>query len=432
MKTLLALIKKEYKVFVNDRIALLLSSAVPVVLILIFGSVFGGNGGSPQGIKLAFINNSEHPILQRIENALDSSKTFRLYRGKTDEEGTFTPFEEGSAIEYVKKGNAPAALIIPSDAYTDTSIGINLNFYYDPKNDLEMGIIEGMLQKIIFEQIPSIMSKGMERQSIQMLGNEKGSLFNSEIASLISKYYGIDTSMVFAGPAESTTPSNGGGFDFFNNLIKLDKEQVVGEDIENPWITRNVGGYAVMFLLFTITGAASSLFDEKKNGVMIRILSSPVSRDQVLMSKYLFFTLLGFLQLLFLFLTGMIFFGLNIFANFVPLLVVILFASIACTSFGMLLTAISKTAAQANGFGMFLILAMSATGGAWFPVSFMPDYIQAFSKITLVYWSMEGFLGALWRKQTIPELLPVIGILSLISVVVIVLSVWQFRKGRAL
>ncbi len=45
-------------------------------------------------------------------------------------------------------------------------------------------------------------------------------------------------------------------------------------------------------------------------------------------------------------------------------------------------------------------------GGAWFPVSFMPEFMQRIAKFTLVYWSMEGFSQVLWAGQSFLEILP--------------------------
>ncbi len=96
----------------------------------------------------------------------------------------------------------------------------------------------------------------------------------------------------------------------------------------------------------------------------------------------------------------------------------------------MLLAAIAPTSAAASGLGTFLILTMSAIGGAWFPTSFMPEFIQHFSKFTIVYWSIEGFLRVLWSNCTTLELLPVLGILAGIALVVNAFSVWRFKRGQ--
>jgi len=105
-------------------------------------------------------------------------------------------------------------------------------------------------------------------------------------------------------------------------------------------------------------------------------------------------------------------------------------ASMACVSVGMLLAAISPSSAAASGLGTFLILTMSAIGGAWFPTSFMPEFIQKLSKLTIVYWSLEGFIKVLWANCTTLELLPTLAILAGIAVVVNAFSIWRFNHGQ--
>ena len=73
---------------------------------------------------------------------------------------------------------------------------------------------------------------------------------------------------------------------------------------------------------------------------------------------------------------------------------------------------------------------MSAVGGAWFPITFMPEVIQHFSKLTLVYWSMEGFSAVLWARQSLLQILPILGILGGITAGVMALAVWRFNRGK--
>ena len=166
-----------------------------------------------------------------------------------------------------------------------------------------------------------------------------------------------------------------------------------------------------MFLLFSLTGASTSLFDEKKAGLYQRLLAAPVRRTHILWSKYIFGILLGVVQLLTLFVAGHVLFGVDITSNVFNLLLICLAAASACVAFGMLLAALAPSAAAANGMGTLLILTMSAVGGAWWPTSFMPPFMQQLSKFTIVYWSIEGFLRVLWANCNTRELLPVLGIL---------------------
>jgi ABC-2 type transport system permease protein len=224
--------------------------------------------------------------------------------------------------------------------------------------------------------------------------------------------------------------SAGGHANFLNNIVSIENQQLIGKEMKNPWATRSVGGWGVMFLMFTLTATSSSLFDERRSGVLLRMLTSPVSRTQILWNKYIFNMSLGIIQLLFMFVFGWLMFQIDIFSNFLNLMLVIIAASVACTALGMLIAAFSQTRQQANGLGTLLILSMSSIGGAWFPTSFMPPTIQFFSKLTVVYWTIEGFMEVLWRGVGFMSILPHLSILLGIGAVFNIISVRQFRKGH--
>lgn len=433
MRTVLDLVRKEYRLFFADRVAMGLTFVVPVLLIALWGSIFGNAGSGPRALRLAFVNQSPAPIALKIARVLDTTKTFQIITTHRDDQGRTIPFDSTSVKDFVRRGGAAAALVIPPDAYTDSSFGLKLKFYYDPRNDMEMQIIQGVLQQTIMAQIPEVLLQSAQRSALQRLGPDSGRAFNSGIAGLVGRYFGIDPDEVLEFRPNDTATSSGGARgagEFFSNILRMEKEQLVGQEVANPWATRSVGGWAMMFLLFSLTASATSLFEEKQNGVVLRILAAPISRAQILWGKYLYNMSVGCLQLIVLFAAGALLFRINIISNGVNLLLVMVAASTACTAFGMLLAAFSRTPGQARGLGTLFILAMSSIGGAWFPTSFMPPFIQMLGKGSLVYWSMEGFLQVLWRKAGIVEILPVLGILLGMSVLITTLSLWRFRRGH--
>ena len=430
MKTVITLVKKEFIIFWKDKVAVSLTFLVPAVLIFIFGSVFGGTGNI-SGIRLAFINDSSAPIAMKLEKTLDTTKSFFLIKKYKDEQGIEKSFDTNSVKDFVKKGNASAALVIPADAYTDTSSGLKLKYYYDPKNEIETQLIQGMLQKIVMESLPEIFTDNMMRRSEKYLVKDSGDQFNRQIASVIGKYFKVDTAFLLNSKLRNTSDNTiKKQPNFLSNILQMDKKQLIGQEIVNPNVTRNVGGWALMFLLFTLTGSASSIFDEQKSGVILRLLSAPVSGIHILWSKYIFSILLGIIQLFVLFLAGMFLFKIDIFSNIFNLMLVIIAGATACTAFGMLLAAFCRTAAQANGWGTFLILTMSAIGGAWFPTFLMPGFIQAISKFTIVYWAVDGFLMVLWRGASLTDILPNLAFLFGTTAVINTISVVRFRKRQ--
>jgi ABC-2 type transport system permease protein len=211
--------------------------------------------------------------------------------------------------------------------------------------------------------------------------------------------------------------------------VKVETEQVVGRDVKSPAATRIIGGYAVMFLLFALSHAAAGFFEEKNAGLFQRVLSAPVSRAQLLWSRFLYGVLFGLGQLMVLFLAGQALYGVDVTGQLGLLLPMAASVAAACTGFGMLVAAITRSAEAARSLATLLVITMSACGGAWFPVSFMPEFMQQVAKFTLVYWAMEGFGAVLWADAGLWQLLPIFGVLLGITAGVMGVAVWRFNRA---
>ncbi len=424
--------------FIKDKTAMLLTFLVPAVLIIIFGNIFGGSSGERGKAEVIFVNNSDSEIAKLIENKLDSSSSIKLIK-KYRIEGTdsIADFTEQKAIEFVKAGKISAAVVLPEDFLSDTSAAMNIKFYYDPRNEIESSIIQAGIQKTIFSELPQIFPALLTRQANDILGNKKGEKFRTDMAGVVSDYFGIpkDSVLSMTSPdvkssnlAESTSDSTSNSF--IDNLIKFDSVQLVGKDIENPQVTRIVGGWAIMFLLFTLTAIATSLFEEKQEGTLKRLLCMPVTRTQILLSKYFFSMIMGIVQLLVLFIFSWAIFNVDIFSNFFNLMIVIIISASAAVSFGMIITSHATSLSQANGIATLLILVMSAVGGAWFPTFLFPDWLQIVAKFTLTYWSVEAFQQILWRHAQLSSITLNLFILIMISVVFNFYAIARFNRGK--
>jgi len=423
--------------FINDKPAMVLTFIVPVILILIFGNIFGGSGGPRGKTNLIVVNESNSIIAKLIESKLDSSKSLKPVKTYTKENGNDTvKFDEETAKEWVKTGRISAAVVMPKDFFTDTSTAIKFKFYYDPKNEIESNIIQGNMQQMIFTQIPRMMPLLMQRKAADFLGRDSSARFINGIGKIVNSYFGVsadsfvnritrvDSASLLASSADTSSERN-----FMSSIIKFESEQLVGKKITNPGLTRTVGGWAIMFLLFSLTGASTSLFEEKQEGTLKRLLCMPITRSEILWSKYLYTILLGVFQLLVLFVFSWAVFGVEIFANFGNLLIVIVASASAAVAFGMMITSIAKSFNQANGISTLLILVMSAIGGSWFPTSFLPDWMQVISKGTLTYWSVEAFLQVLWRQSSFAGIATHVFILLSIAFLINSYALIRFRRG---
>jgi ABC-2 type transport system permease protein len=444
MRVILSLLRKDFALFLRDRATVSLTFIVPFALIYLFGQIFGVNrkDSGPSGIPLAVVNQSDNPGAQKLLDALKAEKAFHVRTTMENSGPTGRLLTEDDLGPLMRANEFRFALVIPKDVVRESGFGLHLRILSNPRNEIETQTVNGLLQKTIFSNVPELLGQSLQANAKGILGSARFAQFNRAMAGAITGAFGGDPARVQQQIASGDFgvgrlgngrgaggPAAGGG-DFLNRLVKIDNVQVVGQDVKSPQATSIVGGWAMQFLLFALSASAGALFREKEHGLFQRILSAPVTRSQILWSKFLYGVCLGLIQLLVLFFAGRVLFGIEIGPYFGLLVLVCIFAAGACTSFGMLITACSPTAESARGIATFAILLMSAVGGAWFPVSFMPEFIQKISKLTLVYWSMEGFVQVLWAHFSLLELLPILGVLGGITAGVMALAIWRFNRGR--
>jgi ABC-2 type transport system permease protein len=448
MRTILVLVRKDFLNFFRNKAAVSLTFIVPFAMIWLFGYIFGVNkkDSGPVGIPLAVVNASDNPAAAKMVEALQAEKSFRIYTKFVNADKTTRPLTEADLRPMLHDGGTDFhfALVIPADLVSASGFGLHLKILSNPRNESETQMVNGLLQKTIFTSIPQLLGQSLQASAKNVLGDVRFKQFNGTIAGAVSGAFGGDRDQIqrsieagdfgMGGAATnaSVTSSASGApsADVFSRLIRIETEQVVGAEVKNPEATRIVGGWAMQFLLFAVSASAASLFYERDAGIFQRILAAPVTRSQILWGKFLYGVSIGLFQLLVLFFAGRVLFGIEVEQHLGLLVLVCIFAAAACTSFGMLLAALAPNAEAANGMATFIIMLMSALGGAWFPLWLMPAFIRPFTKLTLVYWSMEGFSAVLWAGNTFVQLLPILGILGGITAVVMSIAVWRFNRGK--
>ncbi len=445
MNAILTLLRKDFANLRRNRAAFVLSFIVPMIIIYIVGQVFGlGRSDSgPTGIPLAVVNQSADPAAAKLVAALQAEKSFRVITEYTNPDKTKRPLVEADLRPMIHDRQFSYALVIPADLISENRFGLHLVVLSDPRNDIENQTVSGMLQKTIFSNAPQLLGQMLQTRAKGYVGAERMERFNQIIADNAARTFGGDSAEILKHIHEGDFGAVGRGADnaalagpaatddgMLSKLVKIDSEQVVGKDVKSPTATRIVGGYAVMFLLFALSNASAAFFDEKNTGVFQRVLSAPVSRAQLLWSRFVYGVLFGLGQLMALFLAGHFLYGVDVFGHLGNLLLVCASVAAACTSFGMVLSAVTRSADAARTLATLLVITMSACGGAWFPISFMPQFMQQIAHFTIVYWAIEGFGAVLWAGNNLLQLLPIVGILLGISAAAMALAVWRFNRSN--
>lgn len=445
MQILLTLLWKDCANFLRHKASVALTFIVPIALIYIFGQVFGINrkDSGPTGIRLAVVNESTEPAAQKLVAALAAEKAFRVVTQQKADDPSSPPLTEDDVRALMRDNQLRFGVVIPSDLIRQDAIGVRLKILSNPRNEIESQMVNGLLQRALFASAPDLLGRSLLARGKKVVGEARFDGFTDGLATIVTDTFGGDRektrSLIESGDfglsnlgrpndqsgAQTNSPANA-----LANIVKIETEQVVGRQVKNPEATRVVGGWAMMFLMFSVSASAAAFFDENKTGIFQRLLAAPVRRAHILGGRFLFGTLLGLVQLTTLFFAGRVMYGVDVMGNLGNLLVICVAAGAASTALGMLIVAFTSSPAAAQGLATLVVLTMSACGGAWFPISFMPEFMQQIAKFTIVYWAMEGFSQVLWAGQSFLQILPTAGILVGITTGLMAISVWRFNRGR--
>jgi ABC-2 type transport system permease protein len=186
--------------------------------------------------------------------------------------------------------------------------------------------------------------------------------------------------------------------------LEIELQDAFADDKQVPKIAMYAAGIAVMFLLFSASGAGGSLLEEQEAGTLDRLLSSHLSVTQLLLGKWLYILLLGCVQITVMFIFAQLVFGVEL-TGHLPGFAVMTFSTAAATaSLALCLAVFCRTRAQLNGVSVVLILSMSALGGSMVPRYLMSESMQRFGRITFNAWALDGYQNVFWYDAPLSAL----------------------------
>jgi ABC-2 type transport system permease protein len=203
-------------------------------------------------------------------------------------------------------------------------------------------------------------------------------------------------------------------------------------DVDRVTTILLVGGviWAYLGIIFEIL--TETVAWERWEGTIEYTFMAPLSRPVHLLGMGLFAIAYGVVRAVLLFGVVAAFFGLHLpKANYVAALVLLVVASISFIGIGMMtavLPLISPEKGTQLGFvaqGLLLVVS-----GVYYPVSVLPGWMQAISKISPATYALRGCRRAIINGAGLTDLWREIWALLLIGAVSVPLGLWTFRTGE--
>ncbi len=237
----------EVKRYLADRGDLAFSLALPVALFALMYGVFGG-GASFSGIAhVADLDGGDaaRRLIERIE-AVDGLSVERYSAAELDDaldrSAALTGFVIPEGFTASLEAGVPAAVIVKQRGNGGQ------------EGQLAAGIVQGALAGVAEEY--------EARYAMRALTS--GAASDADIADTVA---GLSASA-------RTAP-----------VVTVEVESLAGG--ESRYIDRLIPGVVVMFLLFSVTLSAQSLIEERRSGLLERLLTTRLSSGQLFIGKFL-------------------------------------------------------------------------------------------------------------------------------------------------
>jgi ABC-2 type transport system permease protein len=340
---LLAMTRKDLRLFLTDRRALVLSFAAPIVIASFFGAIFTGVRGMAERARMAVhvVDRDGGAIARAIVAAVRDDKNLAVTVSAPDD-----------ARAAVRRGAAVVAVVIPPGfgdgagrAFRGDPNKPQLEFLYDPAHPAELAMVRGIVTEHVLRAVSRELWAG--RFALPYEVHEQ------------------------AVTARATSAYNSYAHAF--------------------------AGMGVQFLLFAAVDLGVGILLERQRGLWKRVRSAPLSRAVLLGGKAASGTLITLMTLLASFAFAMLVFEVRIEGSVVGFLAVSFACALMATTFGLLIAAVGGTPPATRGVATFAVLVVVMLGGAWVPTFLFPGWLQRLTLVVPTRWAMDGLDAMTWR-----------------------------------
>jgi ABC-2 type transport system permease protein len=321
------------KSFYREKTAVFFRVAFPVLLILVFGTIFMNQDNVRFDFYVQDLDGTD--LSAELVETLELNEKFRITR--------VDPAVD--AAQYAKKNKLNLVVVIPKD-YQSSLIqrmkgkhldaSVTITYIYDPSStsvDTKMQILNSVFAEI---------NQGL---------SGKPPFITPAKASILTRNYRF--------------------IDFFVP-----------------------GVIAMTVMTASLFGAVNVNAELRQKGVIRKLSTTPITHTDWILSNVLYQFLLSVISTISILLVSYTVFDVSLQLNlWLPVFVVL--DVFAFVGIGMILTRVAKEAESAAAAANAIMFPMMFLSGTFFPVEMMPGFLQRFSRILPLYYVNEGLRASM-------------------------------------
>jgi len=407
MKKILQIGWKDLRVIFRDRAALILMLLAPFAMTVGMGLVTGtlsSSGGGLSQVPVVVVNLDQSTLGVALTEVLMSPELSQLLAVEENN-------DVAAARAMVDADKTAAVVIIPTgftasvipQAGQSSSADAQIELYKNPSwpisSDIVQSIVESFLNEVETGRI------GGQVAVAQLIAS-----------GLVSQQQAAEVGMQI-GTRLANEQSN------MQTLTLNTRQTSVSE--EPNFLMYIAPGFALLFLMYTVSLGGKTLLTERQEGTLTRLMTTPTGPSQVLVGKMAGTYMIGLAQMTILIVASALLLGLR-WGDPLAVAILLLTTVAAATGWGMLLAALSRTPGQVSSIGMAMTLLFGLVGGSFFGGT-LPGVVGYIGMLTPNYWGQTGF-NTLARGGDLQDLLPVYAVLLAMAAILLVISVFIFRR----
>jgi ABC-2 type transport system permease protein len=368
----------------RDRMGLFFIFGLPVILIVVLGTVFGGRTAPRLGVVVV----DGGPLSTRLVEAI---------RGGAVKLEITTPSDEARLRAAVENGSLELGLVVPAG--------------------YEATLRDGGRAEVTVIGRPTTALSAL-RRAVDTAVAEQAAVIRATRLAQAEARITFDEALAIAAKAQADTPAM----------------QVTVERIGEGIFPEGTAAFApgaqsqlVLFMFLTSMTAATQIILSRQLGVSRRMLAAPIGMTTIVVGEILGRFGVAMVQGLFIVLLSAFAFGVPWGDPLAAGMVVVVFALVG-TGAAMVVGVFANDVDQAGSLGVMAGMLLGALGGAMVPLEIFPEPMHTLAYLTPHAWAIQGLRTVGLREGGVAEILPELAVLGLFALGLVALGTWRFRR----
>jgi len=416
-------VRRDLRLFFQDRRAMTMSFLAPIVIGSFFGYLFGGVSNRPASkIEVAVVDHDNSATTRKLVAAMASDSTLAVNARSLEE-----------AEAGVRAGKTTVAAVLPQGfgaaagtAFFRGTGKPEIQMLYDPSHSAEMAMVRGIFTQHAMEVVSSevFTGEGSQKLVTDALRDVQGAqgMQPGDRTALLGMLQSVGNWNQRARKGDGT---GGGGFQIPYTV----KEEAVTARKGVPYngMAHAFAGMSVQFILFMGIDAGLIVLMQRRTGMWKRLQAAPLSRWTLIASRAASAALVAMIILTVVFSFARLVFGVRIEGSFAGFVAVCAAFSIMTAAFGLLIAVLGKTPEGARGISILVTLILVMLGGSWVPAFLFPQWLQQIGFLIPTRWAVDGLDGTIWRGLSFQAALQPAGALLVFAALFGAIAIWRFR-----